>query len=200
MNIRALETKVRQQPIFSTEQLRAYFPDRSIASLRQNLYNWQKQGYVVKLKKSLYAVASRLPEPAKTANLLYEPSYVSLQYALSYYQLIPDAAFQVTSVTTRKTKTFTNATGTYWYRNIKPELYFGYRLVDGFYLADPEKALLDQLYLSKSQLRLDEEYCAELRLQNLDTLDLARLEGYLNRFNVPRLTAFWRYCADHYQL
>src|SRR5690606_39269280 len=86
-----------------------------------------------------------------TANKIYSPSYVSLQMALKFYNLIPEEIFQITSVSTKKTTEFKTDLGNFSYRHLKPSLFFGYQLIEfgehKILLAEPEKAILDYLYL-----------------------------------------------------
>ena len=98
------------------------------------------------------------------ANRSYEPSYVSLETALSIYSIIPEVAAGVTSVTTRPTRTFKNKYGSFFYRTCQKEAFTGYRLMryEGFrvYIADKEKSLVDFLYYklrSTNSLDFDEE-------------------------------------------
>ena len=105
------------------------------------------------------------------ANRIYSPSYISLHTALSHYGIIPEATIQITSITTLKTRSFSNAFGQYTYKSVKPALFFGFvlkALPDGrtYRLATPEKALVDLLYLypeydtvqELKNLRLDDYY------------------------------------------
>jgi predicted transcriptional regulator of viral defense system len=126
------------------------------------------------------------------ANKIYKPSYISLQYALAFYGMIPETVVQLTCVTSLKTASFENGWGQFVYQNLKPSLFFGYApypiehpSANGqyFLMATPEKALLDFLYLNsfyKTQedfesLRLDEDFMT-------DSLDRERLGGYLKKF------------------
>lgn len=85
------------------------------------------------------------------ANLIYEPSYISRESALAYYQIIPESVLGVTSTSSRKTKQFNTQWGVFSYRSIKPNLMFGYEVIDNgqnikFKIARLEKAVLDYLY------------------------------------------------------
>jgi hypothetical protein len=66
---------------------------------------------------------------------------------MSYHSLIPEAVYQITSCSTRKTKTFDTSVASFSYRSIKSRLFFGYGLENDVLIASPEKALLDWLYL-----------------------------------------------------
>lgn len=88
----------------------------------------------------------------RIANVIYSPSYVSLHYTLCFYEMIPEAVTTITSVTTLKTCRFDNRFGTFVYQTVKPSFFFGYEPMvgrdgKGFFMATPEKALLDLLYL-----------------------------------------------------
>jgi len=115
---------------------------------------WVKKGYLVRLKNGIYAF-SREKEKLRgegIAFLLYQPSYLSLESALSWYGFIPEIVYAYTSVTARITRTFENACGRFIYRHMKSELFWGYAEMKTEYgpylLAEPEKALLDYIYLN----------------------------------------------------
>jgi predicted transcriptional regulator of viral defense system len=81
---------------------------------------------------------------------LYEPSYVSLELALSYYQIIPETVYEITSVTTKAPRRFSVLGKSFTYRSIKKEAFTGYlpNKQNGitFFIADPEKAFVDLNY------------------------------------------------------
>lgn len=153
---------------------------------RNQLSRWTKKGKLVSLRKGLYAfhpeeVASA-PEILYVANRLYEPSYISMEYALSLYELIPEYVPVVTSVTTRKTMAFNNALGQFSYQQVVPSAFRGFRQEKQehdrqVFVAEPEKAVLDFLYLNRSKFREDFEGALidSFRFQNLGTLDPARV-------------------------
>lgn len=114
------------------------------------LEKYTGEGLLVRLKKNLYAVKSRLPRETEIANRLYAPSYLSLEYALSYYGMIPETVYAVTSITTMPTREFVVLGLSYTYQAIKRQAYTGYKLMDinghPALFADKEKALIDYLY------------------------------------------------------
>jgi len=159
---------------------------------RNNLTRWCKKGLLVKLRNEFYAFPEykKVPDFARyVANRIYQPSYISLHSALSFYGIIPEEVVNMTSVTTLKTAKFTNDFGTFFYQHVNTSLFFGYEpkaLIDGRALlfAKAEKALLDLLYLNpyyKTEedmlnLRLDEDFMQneldkELLLTYLDKMD-----------------------------
>ncbi|MBQ3930557.1 MAG: hypothetical protein II708_06365 [Paludibacteraceae bacterium] len=142
-----------------------------------NIYRWAKQELLVPLRQGWYA----FPETLKIADFeryvaarIYRPSYISLHYTLSFYGMIPEAVSTITSVTTNKTLTFDNKFGHYSYQSVKEPFFYGYipKTDDKnrtFYIATPEKALLDLLYLypqyntveDMENLRLDESFMSD---------------------------------------
>lgn len=144
---------------------------------RNNLVRWTKQGLILRLRQGYYTFPeyrSKSDYAWYFANRIYRPSYISLHTALSFYGLIPEAIVQITSVTSLKTASFSNAFGEYSYNTLKEELMFGYEqkpMTDNRSLlfAKPEKAILDLLYLypfydsvqELEELRLDESYFSE---------------------------------------
>jgi len=142
-------------PIFSLKQgLRIL--SASYDSGKNQLSRWTKKGYLVRLKNGLYAVSDialrgHLSEYL-IANMLYQPSYVSLEAALSYYGLIPELVYNITSITPKPTRRFKVGDTTYIYRTLMPKSFTGYRVAESdslhFRIAELEKALVDYYYFS----------------------------------------------------
>ena len=163
---------------------------------RNNLTRWCRKGLLIKLRNQYYAFAEYRQVPGYSryvANRIYQPSYISLHSALSFYGMIPEEVVQLTSVTTLKTAKFVNDFGTFHYHNVKTSLFFGYEIKTmqngrGVLLATPEKALLDLLYLNP--FYRTEQDMAELRLDEyfmLNELNMERLNGYLSRIKSKTL-------------
>jgi len=118
------------------------------------------------------------------SNMIYKPSYVSFEMALSYYKLIPESIYAVTSATTRHTYTFETNFAPFIYKKVKPKLMFGYKLVEHdnqvYKIAEIEKALIDFFYINPDtknegdfeELRIDQE-------SFLEQVDLTKLNDYL---------------------
>jgi predicted transcriptional regulator of viral defense system len=93
---------------------------------KNNLSRWVKEGKLVRLRNGFYSFPEYLNESGSQmyiANRIYRPSYISLQTALSFYGIIPEAVTNVTSVTTLKTAEFENRFGTFSYKTIQPRLF-----------------------------------------------------------------------------
>lgn len=115
------------------------------------------QGFIIKIKKGLYVWGRGLnPEgysPLVLANLIYGPSYISLESALAFYNLIPERVETLTSVTFKKNKSFSTPAGHFEYKHIHEDVYpagvvlVGIHKQDSALIATPEKALLDTIAL-----------------------------------------------------
>lgn len=122
----------------------------------RRLFEWQKKGYIKKVINNFYIFTDKKLKENEVnviANKLIEPSYLSLEYALSYYSLIPEIVYWRTSVSTKRTKRIATDIGNFSYQTLKNKLFFGY-IFKGFEksvfkIAEPEKALLDLLYLRR---------------------------------------------------
>jgi predicted transcriptional regulator of viral defense system len=162
--------------------------------VQRQLTDWVRAGKVIQLRRGLYTLAqphqSEHPHSYVVANHMVRASYVSLHTVLSHYDLIPEHVAVVTSITTGRPGTWQNLYGHFSYQHIQPDLFFGfeYRQVtqtQWAYMATPEKALLDLIYLISGAD--NEGYIRALRLQNLDQLDVERLTTYVERINKPKL-------------
>src|SRR3989338_1042202 len=129
MKYEDLVRKVQNLPCFDETFLGKEFSQ----TFRNQLSRWTKDGKVIRLKKGLYTLPlhkqKKEPSFMLISNILYSPSYISLEYALDFYGLIPEAVFSLTSISTRKTKSFTNPLCTFFYRSVKPSLFFGYEKI-----------------------------------------------------------------------
>ena len=155
-----------------------------------------KSGELVSLRRGLYVPGPELdlpiPESFVIANHLRGPSYVSLESALSYWDLIPERVYETSSVTTKTTKTYQTSLGRYSFQHLSTPYYsFGIRSVrlteqQTALIASPEKAVCDKIVLTTGvilrsisqtmdflmeDLRIDEE--------QLQTLDVSTIETWV---------------------
>lgn len=150
MNFTEFKDTMGGYPVFSTREVEKYFPDFD----SRRLVEWQEKGYILRIRNRYYLFSDRKVDEQLlyyASNRIYRPSYVTLESALSLYGIIPEGVFRITACTTRKTQMFDTPIGRFGYRHLKPELYFGYRLEEWgnhrLLVADPEKTLIDYLYL-----------------------------------------------------
>jgi predicted transcriptional regulator of viral defense system len=179
---------IHNQPLFETSLLLAGNVTRHQA--QRQLSDWAAAQKIIQLRRGVYALPDKSPHPFIIANRLVRGSYVSLQMALAHYHLIPEHVAVVTSVTTQRPAKFENQFGRFSYRHINPALFYGidYRLLTGdeyAYVAAPEKALLDLIYLRPQGD--SNAYIESLRLQNLDILDIEQLHHFAEQSGKPKL-------------
>lgn len=122
------------------------------------IHRWLDEELLLPIKRGLYTVSPQVSNVPiylpLVANQLYGPSYVSLEYALHFHGMIPERVAQVTSVTTKRAKTFKNTLGCFSYQKLSVPYYaLGINYVKttdkiAFMMASPEKALCDWLVLT----------------------------------------------------
>jgi predicted transcriptional regulator of viral defense system len=191
MDFNTLLNLIGNDPVFESSLLLA--GDIKPKIVRLQLSRWVNSGRIYQLRRGLYAIAPPYqkvkPHPFLIANHLQHASYVSLQSALAFYDLIPEVVNITVSITAGRPEHLETPLGVFDFRHIKPELLFGYQMSDfgeqSAFLATPEKALLDLIYLQSGGER--ELYLQELRLQNLDRLDLDLLKKLAADFDSPKM-------------
>jgi predicted transcriptional regulator of viral defense system len=198
MEFERLLELVSDEPVFETALLLAGKVDPHIVRLQ--LTRWTKSGRVYQLRRGLYALAPPYqkvkPHPFLIANHMRRASYVSLQSALAFYGLIPETMQVTLSVTTGRPEQYETPLGVFEFRHVKPELLHGYRMTSlgeatimrsgqQALIATPEKALLDLVYFHPGGEA--PEYLHELRLQNLERLDIDALQCQAESFATPKL-------------
>ena len=156
---------------------------------RRRLVEWQKAGHIEKIRNGYYCFTDLEKNEQLLyymANQLYKPSYISLASALSFYKLIPEAVFNITSVSTLKTSSFNTVYGRFDYSSIKTSLFFGYRLLKinsvTIKIAEPEKLILDYCYLIKPAGVLDFEALRINKEEIIKLIDITKFNSYLSLY------------------
>ena len=194
MKFEALRTMMAKRPFFRPEDLHMGNAPPPYELVQLSL--WASEGRLLRLKKGFYALrdsdSQRSLSALELADPLYRPSYISLEWALSRYGIIPEAVGTITSVTQLKTATFQNHFGKFDYKHIAPDYFFGYVQETKpvpYFLATPEKALLDFIHLSiPRSIKITEDLLTQsYRFQNLEQLKKNRLVEALRRFKTPRV-------------
>ena len=189
MNFVQFKNSLRDFPVFSIADIRAAHGGFD----RRRLSEWQKKGYIKKIIKGYYLFSDVDIDESTLlaiANKIYKPAYISFETAMSYYRLIPESIYMITSASTRRTSMFETPMARFSYRTIKPSLFFGYSLLTGgIKMAFVEKAILDYLYLNPAVRTADD--FASLRINReemLSRVSMERLTGYGQRFHHKRLS------------
>lgn len=145
-----------------------------------------KKRFFVKIRNGLYMLADYPANHYLIANRLYEPSYISFDAALSFYGIIPETIYAVTSATTKATREFKADNIRFVYHKLKKEAYAGYKAIkhldNTILMAEPEKALADYLYfvaLKKRGLHYE-----RLNLKKIKKTDLL---SYVKLFKRPKM-------------
>jgi predicted transcriptional regulator of viral defense system len=188
------------KPIISLIEIYKAFPNFD----RRRLVEWQKKGYIEKIRQGFYRFTSKEIQEITLnyyANKIYAPSYISMETALSYYQIIPEGVFSITNITTLNTSKFQTSVGTFTYKHVKPELFFGYRFVTinkiNFSIANPEKAILDYLYFHNEIHLITDFESLRWDKEALKTLDFDKFSSYLQLFHSKRLTKRYQLLLDY---
>lgn len=140
--------------IFSHEMIYSLL-EKSISNVNEKISNLVKNKELIRLKKGFYTFSklyqTKPIDLLSVANTLYSPSYVSFDYALSYYGMIPERVSEVTSATSKNEKLFDTPIGRFSYKKVSLEAYslgidWIYDDIDGGrFIATAEKALCDKI-------------------------------------------------------
>ncbi|MEO7840207.1 MAG: hypothetical protein ABIU06_12740 [Anaerolineales bacterium] len=145
-------------PYFTIQGFRQATGMESPDQTRMLLYRWAKAGHIMPLKKGVYMTRrfyeQHGKDPAFTAavsSILLPQSYLSLDYVLQQNNILTEITFPITCITMKNTRKIKNRIGTFWYRNIREDLYCGFAFTEysgiRFAQASVAKALFDYLYL-----------------------------------------------------
>lgn len=177
---------------------------KGYARPRDKISDLLKKGIIIRVKKGLYVFGegytNRSFSKEILANLIYGPSYISLDYALQYYGLIPERVEAVTSVTIGRSRRFPTPVGLFTYRMIPLDAYRTgmdrIEIRDGraFLIATAEKALADKLYTDRNsgirtQKMLATYLESDLRIDTMSLVQLNpdRLEAIARRYHSRRI-------------
>lgn len=192
MKLIELLNLISGEPVFTSALLRS--GSVRDAELRPQLARWKKMGRILQLRRGVYLLAPPYrkvePHPFLIANHLRTGSYVSLQSALAHYGMIPEHVPVVTSVTTARPERLNTLVGSYTFNHVKQSFFFSYLQTEVSqkqfaFVATPEKALLDLIYLTPNGDRY--HYLKELRLQNLEIINREVFTTTAERFGKEKI-------------
>lgn len=152
---------------------------------RKSLYVALKRlvdkGALERIGSGIYRPFTGKSEAERVAAALYMPCYLSFESALSRYGVLNLVPYTLTFATTRKTKRLAVEGRDVEFRQIKKDLFWGYEMKGGIYIAKPEKAFLDLAYLASKGM-------ASLDLDEMDIKKLSKtvLKEFSKRF--PKYT------------
>ena len=161
--------------VFTVKDLKKLFPGES--NLKTAVKRLKDAGVIVSVARGMYSLQGKSLNIEKLANQIYYPSYISFESALATYGVMNQGLYQITLATNRHSKKINLAGTICEYIKIKESLFFGFTLIKGVYLAEPEKAFLDELYLltlGKRPVNYREWYLKEL--------DKTKIKKYLEAY------------------
>lgn len=196
MRYEEFRQKVKNIPLI-TSQFLALLAGADRSFLVQ-FRRWVKAGKIIKIRKGLYQLNQndRRINPSRLfiANELYTPSYISLEYALSFYGLIPEKVSDVTCITSKKTASYKNSLGQFIYQHVKERCFTGFKEFQDeagliYFMAVPEKAVIDFLYLNQGRFKADykKQLFGSFRFQNIKQLNRKKLSQYAKLFTSRKL-------------
>ena len=188
-----LLSKFDQQPLFHSRMLELF--NEPSSHIQVQLSRWVKQRKLSQIRRGWYLIQKPFRKmmipAARIANDVVHPSYLSLEWALGYYGLIPEHVPNLTCVTTQRGIRFTFENRFYSYRNVKSSFFKGYTsiILDGqsVLVARPEKSLLDKIYFFLQGNRWSGAWLRELRLQNMEDFDSDLFKSYINGSGMKNL-------------
>lgn len=165
---------------------------KNYAFPRTKLTQLFKERALIRIKKGLYVFGSLFSRHSYSletlANIMYGPSYVSLEWALQTYGMIPERVEEITSVTIKRTQTFTTPIGRFSYA-YRPLLAYPMGIIrqqvsefQSYLIATREKALVDLLIVRRGRVtkmsELEEILFDDLRIEeeDLQKVDLTLLK------------------------
>ena len=140
-------------PVISINLLRSLTGLTNKQSLASYINSLIRYKILEKAEKGKYLVKDNLTNDFVVANLLYSPSYVSLETALNLYGVLSQFPVEISSVTIKRKKSKTIADKLYVYYHINPKFFWGFEKKEGALIALPEKALLDAIYLTSKGIK-----------------------------------------------
>ena len=180
-------------PYFTIEGFKQAAEISKPEQARLLLHRWAKAGRVIQLKKGVYMTRrfyeQRRGDAAFSAfvsAIILPQSYLSLEYVLQKHNILTEVTHPITAITTKNTRSVNNILGTFWYRNLRADLYNGFSISTyhgiPFAEASLAKALFDYLYLrplSNILRAANVDLADELRL-NLDEIPKAGRVEFAN--------------------
>jgi hypothetical protein len=191
--------------LFDETVVRNLFPDSSDGARALLVHRAFQAGEVLRLKPGLFVLGPSYrksePHPFVVAAVLHAPSHISLESALAHHGLIPEAVYQVSSVTTARSREFTTPLGVFSFSRVPAQApRVGVETVEvarnaWAFIASPLRAIADAVYLNK-EITWDRDgldYLTEsLRIEedDLTSLSFGALEEILDSIRSRRVRAY----------
>jgi predicted transcriptional regulator of viral defense system len=175
--------KYKEKKLFSfTDILQLTEEDKS--KVYVELSRLVKSGIIDRIAKNWYENPFSPPSKEEIAMILRYPSYLSMEYALSKQDILSQTVYTLTLVTTKLPYIYKTNRAIYEYHQIKRNLFWGYKKEGNVLLAEPEKALLDLIYIRYAKRRGSNINMAKSMLDDMDLeeIDFEKLHIYSKNF------------------
>jgi len=170
--------KEREIDVFSLDDFGRLLNIKNKNSLYKKINRLEKKEIIKKLIKGKYLFTYNKSDDFRIANFIYQPSYISLESALSFYGIITGFPYKITSLTVKKSRSFIIDQKDYAYSHINPNYFWGFEKKENFLIAEKEKALVDLMYFhSKGLCGFDREDL------DISEINKKRLLLYAKKFN-----------------
>ncbi len=177
--------KKMKKGVFPLEEAKRIAWETAPATFRLQLHQWTRSGELIRLKRGIYGFPELINDKIAVAKVLYSPAYISLEYALNAYGLLPDAIFAMTLVTPKTTRNFKTPAGQFIYQSIKPELFWGYN--PQTLMGECEKVIVDYCYLNSARLHPDPLFWETARWQNLGEVNFKKCLAIAEKFSSKKV-------------
>lgn len=148
-------------------------------TLRVSLSRLSKSNSIKRICRGFYANPFNMPTLEEISGKIYQPSYISLESALSSYGILSQIPQTLTCVTTQFPRTFKTSFGIIEYRQVKGTCFWGFIKKNKCLIAEKEKALVDYLYLSTNKNRKH-----KLSMLNIEDINLKKVKRYLRKIDM----------------
>lgn len=175
--------------LFTLKTLRELLDIDKSGSLFKIVNRLIESGVLIKIERNKYVLKKYSYSEFALANFIYEPSYVSFESALSFYGILSQFPYEITSATLGQTRSKEFNVKVYGYYHLKKSLFWGYIKENNYLIADKEKALADQLYLSSKGIKK-----IHLEEYDLSLINKSKLKSYILKY--PQTNQFKKAIAN----
>lgn len=145
---------VKKVSLFSINDAKKIFNIEKDNTLYKLLQRLEKKDIIKRIENGKYLFSFIEVSDFEIANFLTSPSYISLESALSFYGILSQFPYTITSITSKKSKRVIYEDKEYEFMHIRSKYLYGFFKKNNFLIASPEKALIDELYFMARKLRI----------------------------------------------
>lgn len=189
--------------IIADRDIYSFFGDYTRKNQNDMIQRAVSWSWLTRVKRGLYVIGppfhKEQPSRFELAQQIYGPSYISMQSALSYHQMIPEAVHATVSVTAKRSKEFNTPFGLFIFHHVPMSSFFeGVNRINDrnsvYLIASPLKALGDYVYVNKKNYKTMTELESDLRIEkkDLSTLLLSDINSLKTNYGSKRVQKFYQ--------